>query len=43
VLSYAGHMNIGIHMDHGAIDDPDLLMACLIDEFDQLLQHQQSP
>jgi diacylglycerol O-acyltransferase / wax synthase len=37
VLSYAGQMNIGIHMDHGAIDDPDLLVACLVDEFNQLL------
>ncbi len=39
MLSYAGVINIGLHIDHGAIDDPDLLTDCLKAEFSALIDH----
>lgn len=37
LMSYAGVCDIGVNIDLGAIDDPDLLLACLHEGFDEVL------
>jgi diacylglycerol O-acyltransferase len=37
MMSYRGQLNMGLHVDRGAIEDPDLLRACLVDAFDELI------
>ena len=42
MLSYAGTINLGIHIDRGAVNDPDVLTGYISDEFTQLLEHGRS-
>jgi WS/DGAT/MGAT family acyltransferase len=37
MMSYRGMCNMGLHVDRGAIEDPDLLRRCIIDAYDGLL------
>jgi diacylglycerol O-acyltransferase / wax synthase len=37
LLSYAGTCNIGVNIDTSAIDDPDTLLDCLREGFDEVL------
>lgn len=37
LMSYQGVCNVGVNMDAGAISDPDLLMQCLREGFDEVL------
>lgn len=37
LMSYAGTCNIGVNIDTYAIDDPDALLACLSESFDEVL------
>ena len=37
VMSYCGTCFVGINVDAGAVPDPDLLMDCLRDGFDEVL------
>lgn len=39
MLSYAGMINVGIHIDNGAVDDPELLVECLNAQFEELLSY----
>jgi diacylglycerol O-acyltransferase len=43
LMSYAGVCNIGINIDTGAIDDPDLWLACLNDAFQDVLALASAP
>ena len=43
MLSYAGTINLGLHIDSGAVDDPELLMECLLQEFRLLLDSGDHP
>ena len=36
LLSLNGRACIGVNMDRDAVEDPDLLMACLVDSFDEI-------
>ena len=35
-LSYDGSLDMGLHVDRGAVDDPALLASCIEDAFDEL-------
>jgi WS/DGAT/MGAT family acyltransferase len=37
MMSYRGMLNMGLHVDRGAIDDPDLLKTCLEEAYGELL------
>lgn len=37
MMSYCGMLNLGLHIDTGAVDDPRLLRECIADGFDELL------
>jgi len=37
LLSYRGSLDMGIHIDTAAIDDPDLLKKCLEAGFDEVI------
>ena len=37
LLSYCGTCNVGINTDTGAVPDPEALMACLCEGFDEVL------
>lgn len=37
MMSYCGMLNMGLHTDSGAVDDPDALRACIEASFDELL------
>jgi hypothetical protein len=37
MMSYRGELNMGLHMDTGAICEPDLLRACLEDAYADLI------
>jgi WS/DGAT/MGAT family acyltransferase len=43
MLSYAGTINLGVHIDSGAVDDPELLMECILQEFRLLLDSDDNP
>jgi WS/DGAT/MGAT family acyltransferase len=38
LISHVGHLDMGLHMDSGAIENPHLLHQHLTDSFDELLQ-----
>jgi len=38
LLSYAGTCCIGVNMDGAAVTEPDLLMSCLQDGLDEVLE-----
>jgi diacylglycerol O-acyltransferase len=42
MLSYAGMINLGLHIDRGAVNDPDVLAGYISQEFNQLLEHGRS-
>jgi len=37
MMSYCGMLNLGLHIDTGAVDDSRLLRDCIADAFDELL------
>lgn len=37
MMSYNGMLNMGLHVDRGAIDDPDLLRTCVVEAYAELL------
>ena len=37
LLSYCGTCNVGVTTDTGAVPDPDVLMECLVEGFEQVL------
>jgi diacylglycerol O-acyltransferase len=37
MMSYRGQLNMGLHVDLAAIDDPDLLRTCLLDGFAEVI------
>ena len=37
MMSYAGTLNMGLHTDVGAVDDPTLLRTCLEEAFAELI------
>jgi WS/DGAT/MGAT family acyltransferase len=37
MMSYCGMLNMGLHVDRGAIDEPELLRTCLEDAFAELI------
>ena len=37
MLSYDGSLDMGLHVDRGAVTQPDLLARCLLEAFDDLL------
>jgi diacylglycerol O-acyltransferase len=37
MMSYCGALNLGLHVDRGAVTDPDLLHRCLVDSFAELV------
>jgi hypothetical protein len=39
MLSYAGMINVGVHIDNTAVDDPELLVECLNAQFEELLSY----
>jgi len=36
-MSYRGRLDLGLHVDPGAVQEPDLLLRCLTDSFGELL------
>jgi WS/DGAT/MGAT family acyltransferase len=36
-MSYRGKLEMGLHMDAGAIEQPDLLESCMIESFEEIL------
>ena len=36
LVSHAGTACVGVNMDEAAVSDPDLLMACVRDSFDEV-------
>lgn len=43
LLSHVGHCCIGVNIDRAAIADPDLLVACLREGFDEIVVHAVAP
>jgi diacylglycerol O-acyltransferase len=37
MMSYSGALNMGLHIDRGAVADPALLRSCLVDAFAELI------
>jgi len=37
MMSYCGQLNVGLHLDAGAVGDPALLRACVVESFAELL------
>ena len=37
MMSYRGQLNMGLYVDTGAIEDPELLRTCLIESFAELV------
>jgi WS/DGAT/MGAT family acyltransferase len=37
MMSYSGTLNMGLHVDRGAVADPELLRRCLADSFAELI------
>lgn len=37
MMSYCGTLNMGLHTDVGAVEDPELLRQCLVASFDELV------
>ncbi len=37
MMSYRGHLNMGLHLDAGAVTDPDLLRDCIAESFAELI------
>jgi WS/DGAT/MGAT family acyltransferase len=38
MMSYRGQLNMGLHMDVGAVQDPDLLRTCLQEAYAELIE-----
>jgi hypothetical protein len=38
LLSYAGSLDMGMHIDAAAVEDPELLRDCTADAFTELLE-----
>lgn len=38
LMSYAGKLQMGVHLDPVAVDEPDLLMRCLREAYEELLE-----
>jgi hypothetical protein len=43
LLSHVGHCCIGVNIDRAAIADPDLLVSCLQEGFDEIIVHAVAP
>ncbi len=37
MMSYGGHLNMGLHLDSGAVTDPALLRTCIAESFAELI------
>jgi hypothetical protein len=37
MMSYRGRLNMGLYIDAGAIDDPELLRDCIAESFNELI------
>ncbi|MGA8370528.1 MAG: wax ester/triacylglycerol synthase domain-containing protein [Acidimicrobiales bacterium] len=43
LVTTAGRVNVGLNIDAGAVPDPDIMVACLTDGFDQVLEAAGAP
>jgi hypothetical protein len=39
ILSYAGHVQVGVLTDEGLVPDPETIVAAFHDEYEELLAH----